>query len=660
MADPNFEEFVHWTQHEASIEARKVSLQEIGSDQRGLFATQTVFPGERILFLPATSLIGSEMLQTAGQQVIASLSAETKSGDSDESAKEWERRVMGAIEELRQLLTGDDDNKSAVKQEANGLGYLFRGDDAVALYLIACRHILQFFNCHQEPYEAPLGPQEPDEAPLDPQESTMSSPPPPPPPPRTHSLPVVASDITLPQPPLIDALPIAQDDRDDNDNDPEQSIDDDVLEPVTLVEVPPSSVETPENENENESENENENEIEIEGPSLPQPQCFPSFLPQVAVMPKSFPTSPLSYNETELARIEGTNCHGYTTRMLQQIQSDWQQLHAVLQTFGSLSRTLPEGMSLVDIVTLESYQWALQNIYSRSTDFQMTVAADSAPEQHRRRVIAPLFDMMNHDFASEIYHAMDTNGNISVFNGSSRSMEAGEEICLCYGNFPSEKFMYIYGFAIMDNPFDAVSIYAPIPPTDLLHQVKARILETKCGIVDTNEPHALLASRRNQGQPIIPSSLLSVLRIVGIQSAEDVLAVAAQETTDEMCIGMISIENERGAVSALQQALYSMARMLALNLISDDTIEKGASFDESPSSGGNDTEQQQGNDGSRSPDLPTPKQARALVQAENRLQDPNFRNAKILCQSEYLILQTALTELAERLAALDGTMPVQQ
>jgi hypothetical protein len=276
-------------------------------------------------------------------------------------------------------------------------------------------------------------------------------------------------------------------------------------------------------------------------------------------------------------------------------------------------------------------------------------------------VIAPLFDMMNHDFASEIFHAMDTDGNISVFNGSSRSIETGEEICLCYGNFPNEKFMYIYGFAIMDNPFDAVSIYAPIPPTDPLHHVKARILETKCGIVDTNEPHALLASRRNQGQPIIPSSLLSVLRVVGIQYAEDVLALAAQETTDDMCIGMISIENERGALSALQQALYSMARRLALNLISDETIESAASVvDEPTASSGNETEQQEGNDGSRRPDLPTPKQARALADAENRLQDPNFRNAKILCHSEYLILQVALAELAEKLAALDGTMAVQQ
>jgi hypothetical protein len=180
---------------------------------------------------------------------------------------------------------------------------------------------------------------------LDPQESTTSSTP------RTHGLPAVASDVALHQPPLIEALPITQHDGDDDA--PEQSIDERVLEPVTVVEVPPSSVESLENE--------------IEAPALPQPQSFPSFLPQVAVMPKSFPTSPLSYSEVELQRIEGTNCHVYTTRMLQQIQSDWLR-HAVLRSLSSDSCrcavNLPEGMSLVDIATLESYQWALQTFHS--------------------------------------------------------------------------------------------------------------------------------------------------------------------------------------------------------------------------------------------------------------------------------------------------------
>jgi hypothetical protein len=66
-----------------------------------------------------------------------------------------------------------------------------------------------------------------------------------------------------------------------------------------------------------------------------------------------------------------------------------------------------------------------------------------------------------------------------------------------------------------------------------------------------------------------------------------VLAVApAQETTDDdmLCIGMISMENERGkeehCLPALQQALYSMDGKLVsseLDQLLYDTIEKAAS-----------------------------------------------------------------------------------
>jgi hypothetical protein len=54
--------------------------------------------------------------------------------------------------------------------------------------------------------------------------------------------------------------------------------------------------------------------------------------------------------------------------------------------------------------------------------------------------------MMNHDFASRILSQW-TDGNISVFNGSSHAIEAGSEISAA-SNFPGEKFLYIYGFAL--------------------------------------------------------------------------------------------------------------------------------------------------------------------------------------------------------------------
>ena len=58
------------------------------------------------------------------------------------------------------------------------------------------------------------------------------------------------------------------------------------------------------------------------------------------------------------------------------------------------------------------YSWALSVIYSRSTDFQRKNV--SSGEMDNIRVIVPLFDMMNHDFESDVYHAMDDNGEHNI------------------------------------------------------------------------------------------------------------------------------------------------------------------------------------------------------------------------------------------------------
>jgi hypothetical protein len=84
---------------------------------------------------------------------------------------------------------------------------------------------------------------------------------------------------------------------------------------------------------------------------------------------------------------------------------------------------------------------------------------------------------------------------------------------------------------------------------------------------------------------------------------------------------------------------------LALNMISDDNLKAASNPlsvlagqpNEVPDSGGN---------------RPTPKQAQAVAAAEERQKDVNIQNAKILCQSEYSILQVALAELSERLSIL--------
>ena len=606
MASSYYQEWMD----ESSIEAPKVELKTTYGTERGLFATDTIYEGERFIFIPTTALIGRDTLQLRGIQILEKNKIMEDLSLADErTLEEW---VIGMIEEFRKLV---QDESSILCVAAKQAQYEWRGDDAVALYLIACRHILQ-----KRGETAEFGPSSKQAEEVGNLVESESSP-------VNGQYPItleaVAEDSVPEGPPLVEAVQEEgppRDPIDQNDDFPEIIVDGVIPEPVQ---------------------------------DNGQTMKFPSFLPHVNTLPKNFPTSPLYFSAEELMRIEGTNCHGFATRMLHQIESDFSQLVQMLRIYNQIPNRKMRCKKCHDkknekcwcnvlesegVVELGAYKWALCNIYSRSTDFEWDTG-DGQP--YHRRVVAPLFDMMNHDFMSRNSHAMDSGGNISVYNGS-KIIEAGEEIHLNYGQFPNEKLLLVYGFCVPNNPYDAVEIYAPISPADPLFHVKARVLLSRCGIQDVNAPHALVQSGSTS---VLLPGLLAVLRMIGVQSPEEILAIASQQDPG---IGMISLENEAFALEALYEALHAMTRQLALNMISDDNLKAASNplsilavLPHVPGSGG---------------DRPTPKQAQAFDTAEERQKDVNIQNAKILCQSEYNILQVALAEISERMSLLQESV----
>jgi hypothetical protein len=592
---------------ESSIEAPKVELKTTDGTERGLFATDTIYEGERLMFIPITALIGEDTLQLRGSKILEkNESMEDLSLADERTLEEW---VIGMIEEFRELL---QDQSSMLFVAAKQAQYEWRGDDAVALYLIACRHILQE---HAEPAQSGTSSKQAEEvgSSVESESSLVDGQYP-------ITVEAVAEDSVPEVTPFVEAVQeegAPRDPIDRNDDFPEITVDRVIPEPV-----------------QDDSQN----------------VKFSSFLPYVNMLPKSFPTSPLYFSAGELTRIEGTNCHGFATRMLHQIESDYSQLVQLLRVYNQMPNRKMRCQKCQDkmnetcwchvlesegVVELEGYKWALCNIYSRSTDFEWDTGDGQA---YNRRVVAPLFDMMNHDFVSKLSHAMDSDGNISVYNGS-KIIEAGEEIHLNYGQFPNEKLLLVYGFCVPNNPYDAVEIYAPISPADRLFDVKARVLLSRCGIQDVNAPHVLVQTGSTS---VLPPGLLAVLRVTGVQFPEEIMAIASQQDPG---IGMISLENEAFALQALYEALHAMTRQLALNMISDDNL-KAASNPVSVLAGQtNDVPDSRGN-------RPTPKQAQAAAAAEERQKDLNIQNAKILCQSEYSILQVALAEISERMSVL--------
>jgi hypothetical protein len=87
-----------WSVRDAGVDAPKVRVEapDNGSNQRGLFATQAIFPAEQLLFLPQTALISEHMLQYKGKEM---LKRRPTSFDLDEAigAEDW---AIGMIEEV--------------------------------------------------------------------------------------------------------------------------------------------------------------------------------------------------------------------------------------------------------------------------------------------------------------------------------------------------------------------------------------------------------------------------------------------------------------------------------------------------------------------------------------------------------------------------------
>ena len=669
-----FPDYLRWAREEAHIDASKVETRVVsttsssagdddGCIQRGLFAKETIYPGERILWIPTKALIGTDILQEHGKDILKKNNQNTgitllvdcqkhnQSMPLKERVKQWERCVLAYLEEFRQFIEQKTDEDLMVV--AKSLDFQWRDDDGVALFLMAG----QILNAYQKHYYQDdddekdiTNPTNADRYPEQTEETEA---------------PIVFGEAVPEQPP----------------------------ESEVVVEVEPETLEVTQQQS-------SQKQLDM-AHNFP-----PSFLPHIEMLPTSFPTCPLYYTQEELARIEGTNCHGFTVRMLQQMQADWNKLIMVLRAFAmSEHRTIkcPTCSNLADgdgdddedegdtdtadtadnnkaspdfcwchildpekgFISYYAYKWALCNIYSRSTDFELTQPDHPTSEKDEtatnytsvvpshRRVIAPVFDMINHDFDSPVNHAMDQEGNLSVFNGDEKTIEKDQEILLNYGNFPNEKLLLVYGFVVTpENEYDAVQIFAPLSPQDPLYDVKTRILQTKCGIENVNAPHPIkLPSTTDNKQDdtdndtatnssILPSSLLSVLRVIGIQDADEIMAIGNQETRTNSSsadgIGMISIDNERSALQALHGALEGMARQLALNMISDDNLQAGATYHNENTT--NNIEK-----------ASEPQQQQIPVVSFRNI---NLQNAKALCRSEYAILQAALEEIYQRLSRL--------
>ena len=424
----SLESYIAWADQEAQIVAPKLSIVEYtschdGNNQhdgitRGLVANATIYPNEQIMHVPAKSLIDvhhlleMDLAELAHDGSSCSLTDGNNNNNTDE-----EVNIIRFVREFSETAMSKSNSSS------------WR-DDTIALFLIALRMKAERSEIISNDAAASTVDPDRDDDEDDSSSVRISTSN------NARRMMAASTAITSTSAPsrIDDALPVVHADAvvvscdDDGETysyggvlsaTTAQVIDEAELQPVqaasTIVahavdsnhgfnyegEFTPTTTTTT-------SSLPMDQQQQLNRPNTNAVRRFPSFLSHVAMLPRKFST-PLFFTKAELERMCGTNCHGYTVRIKQQMEQDWNRLKNGLRMYNDEVRERDGEIVLEhEDFSLDLYRWALSVIYTRSTDFQKQ--DENTGECVTTRVIVPFFDMINHSFESEIYHAMYENG----------------------------------------------------------------------------------------------------------------------------------------------------------------------------------------------------------------------------------------------------------
>jgi histone-lysine N-methyltransferase SETD3 len=288
----------------------------------------------------------------------------------------------------------------------------------------------------------------------------------------------------------------------------------------------------------------------------------------IAVLPQTYHSVP-NFSAAQLELIRGSNLHTVGCAWQQQLRDDFDALRAAPLRRGDqpppvVAAATTLGEACVGWLTYESYLWALSTIFSRF--ITVTTAAHG-----QVRGMVPVVDLLNHDPTSQVGHVYsDADGIFRVV--TQQPWAPGHEICLNYGHVSNARLLMLYGFALPDNPYASIEVYASMSPSAPQSKVDAL---ARMGI-STPAPFQVSATA-------LPTPLLAFLRVQHATDEESAnvaaLTVAAARP--------LSAETEQRACEALRSALQTMRdaypdpieddeRMLLLGYGALGTVERAA------------------------------------------------------------------------------------
>ena len=267
--------------------------------------------------------------------------------------------------------------------------------------------------------------------------------------------------------------------------------------------------------------------------------------PHIAALPPRY-DNVLYFSDADVERLHGSNLHVTARQLREQVATDHVKL------FPKLLRKYGKVLTLVSKdCSRDAYQWALSSVYSR--------CCSVTRKGKLHKAMCCFFDMFNHDPYSTSQHSfVDAADALELRVGV--ACPSGEQVMINYGPVGNSKFLTFYGFALADNPYDSVDVWATMSPQAPDYAIKRQVLkQAKC---DDSKPFLLTAQREEDGlvsswadgRPIergVPSALIGCLRVQRMTDAEMSVAPLA---FDEQ----LSESNENGVKGALASAFSDM------------------------------------------------------------------------------------------------------
>ncbi|CAG8640871.1 1935_t:CDS:2, partial [Scutellospora calospora] len=244
----------------------------------------------------------------------------------------------------------------------------------------------------------------------------------------------------------------------------------------------------------------------------------------VEMLPTSY-TASIFFSDDELEICSGSSLYHLTKKLKQQIRDDY------LQLLTNLFSKYPDLFPL-EKFTQDDYMWALCTIWSRGMDFKLN--------DKQFRCIAPFADMLNHSLDVELCHIYDPQLNrLQILAG--KNYAVGEQVFINYGPVPNNRLLRLYGFILLDNPYDSYDLVLTTHPQAPLYTQKVALLKSVGLQVNCSFPLKL-------SDPL-PLGVLQYLRIQRLSSSEISTAAARNGAKD-----IISARNEDEILRALEEA----------------------------------------------------------------------------------------------------------